>query len=276
MPLRGLRREMVGAGAARRRARLAARFAAATERRISSSDVRPVEPHAALRRVHRLGDAEAELPEMLAVGDGARPSRSRRRATDRRRRADRRPRARPRTRRGSTARHARRESARRATADTVSSERSALRQRGSTRPAQGGVRPVHARLLLRGCAMLSGGTSTQRRSFQLCSAHSTSCTPLAPSSSVYRYGASSDDVADEHLPLRLEAVVVGVRCPAPAASRRRNRSSASRPGSRPAAASPARGWIMQSLQARRPPSRACRRPGTSRGRRDRRASPRTC
>jgi hypothetical protein len=30
----------------------------------------------------------------------------------------------------------------------------------------------------------SFGTSTKRRSFQLCSAHSTSCTPLAPSSNV--------------------------------------------------------------------------------------------
>ena len=38
---------------------------------------------------------------------------------------------------------------------------------------------------------LIGATSIQRRSFQLCSAHSASCTPLAPSSSVYLYGASS-------------------------------------------------------------------------------------
>jgi hypothetical protein len=30
---------------------------------------RPVEAHAALRRVHRLGDAEAERPEALPVGD---------------------------------------------------------------------------------------------------------------------------------------------------------------------------------------------------------------
>ena len=34
---------------------------------------RPVEPHAALRRIHRLGDAEPEVPEMLAEGDGALP-----------------------------------------------------------------------------------------------------------------------------------------------------------------------------------------------------------
>src|SRR5215813_3659957 len=38
---------------------------------------------------------------------------------------------------------------------------------------------------------LIASTSTQRRSFQLCSAHSASCTPLAPSSSVYLYGAFS-------------------------------------------------------------------------------------
>jgi hypothetical protein len=29
----------------------------------------PLEPHAALRRVHRLGDAEPQAPEVLAVGD---------------------------------------------------------------------------------------------------------------------------------------------------------------------------------------------------------------
>ena len=47
---------------------------------------------------------------------------------------------------------------------------------------------VHARTGAQSC---SAGTSTQRRSFQLCSAASTSCTPLAPSGSVQRYGASS-------------------------------------------------------------------------------------
>ena len=34
---------------------------------------RPVEPHAALRRVHGLGDAEPERPEMAAERDGALP-----------------------------------------------------------------------------------------------------------------------------------------------------------------------------------------------------------
>src|SRR5207247_4892752 len=33
----------------------------------------PIEPHPALRSVHRLGDAEAERPQMPAEGDGALP-----------------------------------------------------------------------------------------------------------------------------------------------------------------------------------------------------------
>ena len=33
----------------------------------------PVEPHAALRGVHRLGDAEPEVPEILAERDGLVP-----------------------------------------------------------------------------------------------------------------------------------------------------------------------------------------------------------
>ena len=54
----------------------------------------------------------------------------------------------------------------------------------------------------------SAGMSIQRRSFQLLWAASTSCRPLAPSSSVHLNGASSYEVPDEHLPLGLEAVVV--------------------------------------------------------------------
>ena len=34
---------------------------------------RPVQPHAALRGVHRLGDAEAEIPDVLAKRDGPVP-----------------------------------------------------------------------------------------------------------------------------------------------------------------------------------------------------------
>ena len=64
--------EMVGAGAAgeaavavglRRGGRAADQF----------QRVRPVEAHAALGGVHRLGDGEAEAPEVPAVGDGRVP-----------------------------------------------------------------------------------------------------------------------------------------------------------------------------------------------------------
>ena len=34
---------------------------------------RPIQPHAALRGIHRLGDAEPERPEVAAEGDGALP-----------------------------------------------------------------------------------------------------------------------------------------------------------------------------------------------------------
>src|SRR5207248_6700999 len=55
---------------------------------------------------------------------------------------------------------------------------------------------------------LIGATSIQRRSRQLCSAHSASCTPLAPSNSVYLYGASSQTWRMNISPLLLETVVV--------------------------------------------------------------------
>ena len=38
---------------------------------------RPVEAHAALRGVHRFGDAEAQIEEMMAEGERAAPSRRR-------------------------------------------------------------------------------------------------------------------------------------------------------------------------------------------------------
>ncbi len=50
----------------------------------------PAEAHAALGGVHRLGDAEAEVPEVVAEAEGARPSRWRASATGRCRRAGRR------------------------------------------------------------------------------------------------------------------------------------------------------------------------------------------
>jgi N-methylhydantoinase A len=63
---------------------------------------------------------------------------------------------------------------------------------GVTRPAlfdmdQGYVEtPVYGRAALPPGYDFNSGTSTQRRSFQLRSAHSTSCTPLAPSSRSHR------------------------------------------------------------------------------------------
>ena len=69
---------------------------------------RPVESHAALRGVHRFGDAEAVRPQVAAKGERRVPVDRRPRATDRSRRADRRRRARRRTRRDSSAGAARR------------------------------------------------------------------------------------------------------------------------------------------------------------------------
>ena len=65
----GAGREMIGAGA--RADQRAGQVPAPRRalRRISSQRGRPVEPHAALRGVHRLGDAEAERPEVPAEGD---------------------------------------------------------------------------------------------------------------------------------------------------------------------------------------------------------------
>ena len=60
---------------------------------------RPGESHAALRRVHRLGDTEAKIPEMMAEGEGALPVEGGVERTDRCRRAGRRRHAPPRRRR---------------------------------------------------------------------------------------------------------------------------------------------------------------------------------
>ena len=67
-----LRRQMIGAGAGKHQ-----RIAPRLRRRHRALDQfqrgRPVQPHAALRGVHRLGDAEAEIPDMFAEGDGLVP-----------------------------------------------------------------------------------------------------------------------------------------------------------------------------------------------------------
>ena len=168
---------------------------------------RPVEPHAALRRVHRLGDAEAERPEVLPIGDASRPSR--RAAVE------------PRIDRGERVG----DDVRRGVGDAVEAGASAggVARRGS-RSAQGASAPSATRQadrqahgdvvvldVLEAAQSASGGTSIQRRSFQLSSAASTSCTPLAPSRSVPLVRRVLDDVADEELPLDLEAVVVDLR-----------------------------------------------------------------
>ena len=64
--------EMIGAGTGRdHRARHVARGVEAAPDQFERSF--PVEAHAALRGVHRFGDAEAQRPQILAKGDGAVP-----------------------------------------------------------------------------------------------------------------------------------------------------------------------------------------------------------
>src|ERR1035441_9299545 len=67
--------QVVGAGAAKeeRAACVGGGGAAADELECK----RPVEAHSALRGVHRLGDAKAERPEILAVGESSVPDENR-------------------------------------------------------------------------------------------------------------------------------------------------------------------------------------------------------
>src|SRR5215208_5067097 len=206
---------------------------------------RPVEPHAALRRIHRLGDAEPEVPEVLAEGDGALPiwrhlepgidlgervddhvGGGKRDAVKRPAHAlgevlgDRHIEALEPARRGRQAQRKGRDGA----LDVHGpSPRLSFRRPGGPSPEpinaplckrSGTVRVLLRRTVFMGSGLslreprndgsysaaiagavsapyCSGGTSIQRRSFQLCSAASTSCTPFAPSRSVWRYGASS-------------------------------------------------------------------------------------
>ncbi len=48
-------------------------LAASSARRISSLRAGPIEPAAALRGVHRFGDAEAEIPQIMTERDGLVP-----------------------------------------------------------------------------------------------------------------------------------------------------------------------------------------------------------
>ncbi len=174
---RALRREVIRADAARdERARHVARgverAADELERR------RPVEAHAPLRGVHRLGHAEPERPEVAAIGEGGVPVDGG---------------GEPRIDGGEGIGHDVRGGVgdAREGARGVPSKRARLAQRirlgdaADDRQAndeRGAIGRVHAG---------SSGTSIQRRSFQLFCAHSTSCTPLAPSRSVHLNGASS-------------------------------------------------------------------------------------
>ena len=200
-------------------------LAASRLRRISSSECRPVQAHAALRGVHRLGDAEAERPQMpperdgrvpvdrgveprIAVGErigdhmrgriGDAVERRRglgkflRRAAWCRARSCRRPSGRFRVGIVTSPLVSRTSDAKRALDPATQ----------ATRASQARREVVHAgtRASLR-CPVrrelsylrhtFSAGMSIQRRSFQLLCAASTSCRPLAPSSSVHLNGASS-------------------------------------------------------------------------------------
>ena len=95
----------------------------------------------------------------------------------------------------------------------------------------------------------SGGTSTQRRSAQLCRPSSASCTPLAPSSRSQRKGSSSTTWRRNSSHCDLEARCRRPGCPAPPASRRRSRSAAACRGSRPASACCRACWIAAVAQA---------------------------
>ena len=67
-----LRRQMIGAGAGKHQ-RAAPRLRRPHRALDQFQRGRPVQPHAALRGIHRFGDAEAEIPDMFAKGDGLVP-----------------------------------------------------------------------------------------------------------------------------------------------------------------------------------------------------------
>ena len=84
-----------------------------------------------------------------------------------------------------------------------------FRKIGLTDRTQAAVWAVRNNLGVAGVVYASGGTSSQRRSCHDCTPSSANCTPLAPSRSDQRKGASFDHVLEEQLPLGLEGVVVG-------------------------------------------------------------------
>ena len=160
---------------------------------------RPVQPHAALRGVHGLGHAQPHGPQVAPVGDGGVPvDGAIQPGVDGRARVGHHVGGRVRDAREFRTGCGRREGARPSKhvglQGTVNARESKLHGGFSGK--------VHARIRRRrsaacaprgaatgrergGAQIASGGTSIQRRSRQLCSAASTSCTPLAPSGSVH-------------------------------------------------------------------------------------------
>ena len=166
------------------------------ERRISSSAVGQSRPHAALRGVHRLGDAEAEVPQSAAVGDGRVP-------------VDRRLQPGIDSASGSATTCA----AEKATRLKARCLAAGKRARRGEVGLDGGRRAVGAQRERRHRRFHADppDSAAARRSSaarcQLCSAHSTSCTPLAPSTQVVN-GASSTTWRMNISHCDLEAVVV--------------------------------------------------------------------
>ena len=144
---------------------------------------RPIQPHAALRGIHCFGNAEPEVPDVLPKRNGPIP-------VDRGRQ--------PRIGIGERIGHHMRRGKRHAVQGAFQFRRKNPRRRQSIgldrsvggRQLQCQRRDRQYRLVhdfgpLALPHTLIGATSIQRRSRQLCNAHSASCTPLAPSSSVY-------------------------------------------------------------------------------------------
>ena len=175
-------REVVGAGAGKHQ-RVAFRLCRLHRTLDQFERSRPVQPHATLRGVHGFGHAKAEVPDVLAERNGPVP-------IDRR--------CQPRIGIGQRIGHHMRRGKRDAVqgAFEFRRKRSRRRQAIGLDPAIGGrqfqcqrrdrqYRLVHDFGPLALPHTLIGATSIHRRSRQLCNAHSASCTPLAPSSSVY-------------------------------------------------------------------------------------------
>ncbi len=172
------RREVIGAGAGGHQ-RTAARLGRLDRALDQFQRCRPVQSHAALCGVHGFRDAKAEIPDMFAESDGLVP-------VDRG--------GQPGIDVGAWIGHHMGGRIHHAIELALEFSRKGL---GHGRMI-GLQRAVGARQLQRQPRdrrrvlvhdnlpqALMAGTSIQRRSRQLCSAHSTNCTPLAPSSSVY-------------------------------------------------------------------------------------------